>query len=303
MVTAPDPESGSALPQRFFGERILIVPRAQARAFLHDWRSPGIVVTDAGYFPRAASHLRARTRPIDELVVIACVAGRGWYATDGGRASISPGQILLVPPGETHAYGADENEPWTIWWAHLAGASLTEFLAGHAIPPGPHDRTPTAFFEVATQLKRIVDILERDMTVGGLTRAAGAGWHMLTEIVADRPVAPGMQDVLDAAATAIREDLHADVSADRFATGARVSTSHFSTQFRRRFGMSVKEYQLHARMTRAREIFETRDTSVGATARAVGYADPLYFSRLFVRLHGIPPSAYQSGERGPAVAG
>jgi len=38
----------------------------------------------------------------------------------------------------------------------------------------------------------------------------------------------------------------------------------------------------------------TTDQSVATIARQVGYDDPLYFSRIFRRVHGVSPSEYRN---------
>ncbi|MGF6823393.1 AraC family transcriptional regulator of arabinose operon [Microbacterium sp. ZKA21] len=289
-------------PQRFRGERFLVVPRGEARAVLDGPASPGVAVTDCGYFPHADRHFRVRNAAISELIVIACQNGTGWYDTGSGPAPIVPGQILLVPPGQIHAYGASADDPWTVWWVHVAGVALSEFLSRHGVAGAEPVRTPSSFFQITALIAQIVTTLEVDMTEISQLRAAGTAWHLLTTIVTDKPVAKGMDQVLDDAAAAIRTRVQDKASTEDFAAAANVSVSHFAAQFRRRFGVSVGTYQRQIRMARARELFDLGTGTVGEVAREVGYDDPLYFSRQFTRTHGVSPRAYKDGDRGAPVA-
>ncbi|QHC58729.1 AraC family transcriptional regulator [Rathayibacter sp. VKM Ac-2760] len=255
------------------------------------------MVTDCGYFPRAAGHFRTRMDPIAEAIVIACVEGRGWCDTGSGRIEIGPGDVLVVPPGRAHAYGAAGGDPWTVWWLHAAGDSLSAFLRAHGMTEADPVRRPVTFFTVTGLLARVVTAMEEDLTTANLTRAAGTAWHLLSVIVADRPAHRDLAGILEAAAASLRSDLMTKASAAQFAAASHVSVSHFSAQFRLRFGMSVQGYQLQIRMSRARELFDVQRLPVGEVARAVGYSDPLYFSRQFSRLHGVSPSMYRSGRR------
>ncbi len=288
----------------YLGQRMLVVPRAQVAGFLADHRSPGLAVSDCGYFPRADRHFRARVDPIPELVLVACMDGRGWIDTGSGSHEVGPGQMLVIPPHRLHAYGAVDDDPWTVWWVHLTGKALAGFSAAHDLDdPARVVREPTSFFEIASLMAQIVAVLEVDMTVSSLTRAAGTGWHLLSLLATD-PARSGRpsSEMLEAVAAAIRDDLITKASASRFAAGAHMSVSHFSTLFRERFGVSVQTYQLNIRMARARELFDVQRLSVAEVARTVGYDDALYFSRQFARVHGIPPSAYRAGARGAAPA-
>jgi AraC family transcriptional regulator, arabinose operon regulatory protein len=47
-------------------------------------------------------------------------------------------------------------------------------------------------------------------------------------------------------------------------------------------------------MARARALLDTTTSTVTEIASAVGYSDPLYFSRHFRRVHGMSPSAYRA---------
>ena len=284
--------------QRFAGERILVVPRSDVHTLLTGDLSGGVAITDCGFFPQAAGHFRARVRAIDECIVIACVSGSGWYDIGDGRQPVTAGQVLLVPPGQIHAYGADAQSPWTIWWAHLAGAGLGGFLRAHGMHVGATLRTPSSFFETSSLLSQIVRLLEQDMTERSQIRAAGTAWHLLSVLAADRSLAVGMDQLVDEAAAVIRADLSEKASAERFARSAHVSKSHFGAQFRERFGVSVSGYQLQARMARARELFDLGGRSVSEVAASAGYDDPLYFTRQFTKFHGVSPSAYRRGERG-----
>jgi len=293
--------SARSAPQKFTGERLLVVPRGDARALLEGPTSPLLAVTDCGYFPRADQHFRVRVPAISELIVIACITGGGWCDTGSGRRSIRAGQILLVPPGQIHAYGASPDDPWTVWWVHIAGTALGDFLAGHGVEGTEPVRTPTSFLEITALIAQIVATLEVDMTGKSQLRAAGIAWNLLTAMVTDKEVAKGMDQILDDAASAIRTRMQDRVSADVLAASANVSPSHFAAQFRRRFGVSVGTYQLQVRMARARELFDLGTANVGDVARAVGYDDPLYFSRQFSRMHGVSPRAYRRGDRGAPV--
>ncbi len=51
-------------------------------------------------------------------------------------------------------------------------------------------------------------------------------------------------------------------------------------------------------MARARALLDTTTMPIGEVARAVGYHDPLYFSRQFHKLHGETPTSYRALHKG-----
>jgi AraC family transcriptional regulator of arabinose operon len=52
------------------------------------------------------------------------------------------------------------------------------------------------------------------------------------------------------------------------------------------------------RMTRARGLLDRTTLTIAEIARAVGYDDPLYFSRHFRDRHGVSPREYRAIHKG-----
>lgn len=282
----------------FPGQRMFIVPARQVRHFLQDQNGPGVAVAACGFFPRAARHALQRSTPSTHAIIIACLAGEGWCTTSAGTFAVHPGEILLLPPGLAHAYGASEANPWTLWWVHLAGRHLLDFLAGHGIDGSDPVRSPAHFLDIAALISQIARVVESDPTPTSMLRSAGVAWHLLGIVASDRSAIRGPLQAIEDAATTLRENPADALSVADLAAATHLSVSHFAKVFRRRFGVSVVEYQTQVRMARARELLDNTNLTVRDVGRAVGYTDQLYFSRRFRSIHGIPPSAYKSGNRG-----
>lgn len=73
-----------------------------------------------------------------------------------------------------------------------------------------------------------------------------------------------------------------------------LDSAYFSRLFKKRTGMSPKQYLLKIRMERAKELLLTTDHSIKEIAATVGYNDPLYFSKLFYKAEGMAPSKYRT---------
>ena len=74
-----------------------------------------------------------------------------------------------------------------------------------------------------------------------------------------------------------------------------VSTSYFSTVFKKETGKTFVKYLTEFRMEKAADLLLTKKEKTYLIAQKVGYSDPNYFSYVFKRQFGVPPSKYRAG--------
>ena len=84
------------------------------------------------------------------------------------------------------------------------------------------------------------------------------------------------------------------LSLDEVARVNAMSRYHFSRIFRLKTGFTFKNYINSKRIQRAKYLMENEDMNITEAAFAVGYNDLSYFSRLFLKREGLPPSKYKS---------
>ena len=72
---------------------------------------------------------------------------------------------------------------------------------------------------------------------------------------------------------------------------------HFATKYKALTGYSPIKHFLNMKMEHACHLLDTGDLSVKGVAAALGYDDPLYFSRSFNKTVGMPPRSYRNSVR------
>ncbi|WP_344480428.1 AraC family transcriptional regulator [Glycomyces endophyticus] len=279
----------------FAGQRMLVVPRPTADKALRHPVTGRLLVTDAGYFPHAARHGRSRPNGAAEHILLVCTGGAGWCTVDGTRYTVSRGGVVLIPADLPHAYGAAEDDPWTLWWFHFTGTDAPDLARAARTAAGgrvTHLRDPAP---VASLVSQVIDALDSGLTVSAMVHASGAAWHALAHVIATGRRSPGSNlSPLERAVQHLQETTPRRTPVTALASMVGMSQSQLSSLFRTQLGVSPLQYQVQLRMARARELLDGTDLPVAAIARETGYDDQLYFSRQFNRQHGMTPTAYRT---------
>ena len=93
----------------------------------------------------------------------------------------------------------------------------------------------------------------------------------------------------------MREDVARPWTLEELAREANLSSPHFTALCRRQTGMPPLSLLIRLRLQRAMDLLQHGNHNVAEAARAVGYEDPFYFSRLFRKHIGVTPSSCRQG--------
>lgn len=86
-----------------------------------------------------------------------------------------------------------------------------------------------------------------------------------------------------------------NISVANLAEMEHMSERWYRELFREAFGASPSSYITALRMAFARKLLRETNLPIAQVAQSCGYEDSLYFSRLFCKKNGMPPTAYQKG--------
>lgn len=91
----------------------------------------------------------------------------------------------------------------------------------------------------------------------------------------------------------LKQNVSNNVSIADVAHYCHCSQSYLSRIFKRRIGVNVSVYINKMRVEIAKEHLMTTKERITEIALKVGYNDPNYFSRVFIKLVGIPPTEFR----------
>jgi AraC family transcriptional regulator of arabinose operon len=256
-----------------------------------------ILPSHVGFFPHARGHRVRREAGIGSTIFKYCIRGTGWCELRGGRFEVGPGDLLVVPRGQPHAYGAHPERPWTIHWCHTMGDDVPhvlEELGASAEHPVVHlGQSPTlvGLFEELRQA--LGDSCSAQAVLYG-SQLLGHMFGLMIRLRRQAVREPlDVRERVFASVAYMKEHPERPLDLETLASMAGLSPSHYSALFRTFTGYPPKHYFTRLRMARAQELLETTGDSVKTISYLLGFEDPLYFSRVFRLFNRMSPSRFR----------
>jgi len=220
--------------------------------------------------------------------VVYYLQGSGHLLQDGHKFNYQPGWISIYQPGIKHA---DEPES--------AGQQLCLGISGcnsEKLPSGMFKADKSVTQCVEYILREIKNPLEKD-SQERLDILAGWLALELNRITGNIPRKDSLPVPVKAAKEIFDSRFEEMIDLQELAGSLYVSPDYFRHLFKKSLGESPLNYLIRRRLEFACELLNFTDLSVGEIAGKVGFDNVYYFSRIFRKRHGIPPSVYRSQSR------
>ena len=289
----------------FSGSRMLVVPPLMLRMMEGDPLMSELHITDIGYYPHASHHEISRTTPISQYVIIYCVEGSGqfwWTARDGVRHEhqVGANQYFILPARCPHGYTASKEHPWTIYWIHFDGRLASYYGEGAGQPVTVRPEIHSRISSRQNLFEEIFNVLQLGFTRENLAYSSSLLHYYLGSLrfvvqyrlsSAVNQVNP--QNVVDAVIHYMSENIEKHLTLDNLCAYAGYSSSHLSALFRSATGHSPLEHFNIMKIKAACQLLHDTPMRVNQICHKVGFTDCYYFSRLFKKIVGVPPTEYR----------
>lgn len=287
----------------FQGQKAIILPQSVLRDLTANQVTKLLFVTDIGYYPRAHYHYRERSSGSDQHILIYCTEGKGWVNTGTARMKVLKDQYFFIPAKTAHSYGADNNDPWTIYWIHFKG-SLSGIFVKNEI-------ALTSIGESNNFLRndrriRLFDELYQNLSMGysqeNLEYASICLWYLLGAFKYlpqfERIRSVQQHDIIEKSILYMHDHIEENINLGEIAEFCGYSVSHFSMIFKKKTSRSPIEYFSNLKIQRASQMLDFTEMPVNEIAEKLNFEDPFYFSRVFKKLMGLAPSEYRRKKKG-----
>ncbi len=297
--TSASPFAEPRLADSFAGETWCSIPLAVQQEVRKNKLFAALYAVIIGWFPQARFHYRERPQGAGQQIMLFCLDGAGWFEIGGRRESLRANEVLFLPKHVPHAYGADEDDPWSIHWMHFDGHDALHFLAH--LPAGAHkiQLTPEIADEADQLFRRCRQMLTSGFSRSNLLHLSSSLRYMISLMIHANPAyaqaIPARQN------WPLREvieymvcHLKGGVTLDHLASIAGLSKSRFSANFKVQTGFSPMEYYAYLRIQEACHQLNDRALSIKQVSAQLGFEDQYYFSRVFTKFMGMAPSSYRA---------
>jgi AraC family transcriptional regulator, arabinose operon regulatory protein len=221
----------------------------------------------------------------------------GWCEIGGQHHEVKRENLLLIPAGVPHWYGADHQHPWSIYWFHAVGASIPDYLDALGASVAHPVVLLGGNVQLFSHFEEILQALEQGFALPQLLCAAHAQAHLVGLMLWHRyqfhqDGIPGQQRV-SKSIQFMKEHLGEPLRVEALAALANLSSSRYTALFRQSKGHAPMEYLIRLRMSRAVQLLSTTTLPIKNISTQVGWPDPLYFSRVFHSVHGHSPTEHR----------
>lgn len=231
------------------------------------------------------------------------LSGTGTLIADDAKGitqtySVRSGQGFLIFPEQITTYYADQHSPWEYSWIEFDGLrvkealSLTDFSLNHPIYH-PHSKDlqeqmvkemnyiishpKESSFHLLGHLYLFFDYFIQSAKSTRLTQSSKMSDYYIQEAI-----------------HYMEQNFQNDISIEEIAAVCGINRSYLGKIFRNSIGRSPQEFLMNYRMVKATELLKLTTLSIADIGTAVGYGNPLHFSRAFKNIYGVSPREWRN---------
>ncbi|MDR9798128.1 AraC family transcriptional regulator [Aeribacillus pallidus] len=214
-----------------------------------------------------------------QCILLYTASGSGQLTSSGKEQSIMEGKCYWV---ETPSLLLSSSKLLTVYllsWERAENAWLSTLTTLPLVEQSPSKAVP---------IWKELLLLQKADSLSDRCRFLSLVWNFLS-MITDQTVVDGVEEAI----SFIRNHLSQPFSIAELSTRVGMTPTSFARAFRKKVGMSPKEFVNKARLKMAKELMiQHQGIMLKDVALQVGLQDEFYFSRLFKKKEGISPNIY-----------
>ena len=259
-------------------------------------RSSLLHLQETGELKACRPHTSSRSS-LQSYLFLVVIDGAGTLVYDSKEYELTTNSCVFIDCKKPYSHTTDESNLWTLRWCHFYGPTMQSIYNKYCERGGrpvftPEDSAP--FFDVLSELLRVAKGSDymRDMLINEqlsiLIRLIMAeSWHP-----EDKALPSKRASVLEVKRY-LDENFSERIVLDDLCNQFYISKYYLTHSFKDQFGMSITNYLLSVRITKAKQLLRFSNKTVEEIGYETGIGAPTYFSRVFKDVEGVSPSQYR----------
>ncbi|MFP4380634.1 MAG: helix-turn-helix domain-containing protein [Candidatus Sumerlaeia bacterium] len=206
--------------------------------------------------------------------------GSGRLLFDGGEIAFKPGTAICIPPDVCHSEEADV--PFMNRWVAVERLDMDEDFLIFQVPL---KHPVLSLISILYEESRV----EHSHSKMIVRQLFGAFMLYLDEWLIEEPLDVLVADLKRLIVNGLHDP---EFRVNDAMDSIPLSRDYLRRLFKKKFGLSPKQYLIDLRMSRARELLAL-GMRVKNVADSTGYLDPYHFSKAFHQVHGQSPSSWR----------
>lgn len=269
--------------------RIIYTPSLFARANL-------LHLQEIGILHARKPHCSKRENLASYLFFLV-LDGSGTLEYQGKSYPLSQGDCVFIDCKKPYAHYTSE-DLWKLQWIHFFGPNMMgiyeKYMERGGLPCF-HPRELSAYTHLLDEMQNIAaspsyikDMKIYEKITSLLTVLMEESWNPKQQfhVSAKRR---NLQDIKEYLEEHYAEKITLDMLAERF----YINKYYLTRIFKEQFGVSINNYLLQVRITRAKQLLRFSEYSIEKIGQQCGMNDANYFSRMFKKMEGIAPGEYR----------
>lgn len=224
--------------------------------------------------------------------------GKGHFKFNGKKYVIRKGNMFLFRPGQEQIYDLFKKDSPETYWVHFTGYDVERILKEYNMPENTMTYIGT-FADYAWYFRQM--IRELQFRKPGFEQMLRLQLYQLF-IVIGRNIRTSVSEFeppeeIERAIHFFETNYHTEIVIEDYTKSRFIKTCWFIRNFKEMTGKTPTQYIIALRIDKAKELLEASEYNISQISAAVGYDNPLYFSRLFSKYTGMSPKEYRKSHK------
>lgn len=287
------------IEQGFTGQRFVYLPQPMMELMADSPLSSDLYICSMGHYPRALYHYVSRENGCDEYLFLYCKSGSGWVEYCGTRYRLLANYFMILPPNVQYAYGADSDNPWTIYWFHFRGQKAPLYADNLAHPTLVDPSDDSRIEDRLDIFEEIYSVVSDSSTLESLYYANLCFAHFMASFIfvdvfrGVRRKREYSESMINRVVSYMNDNVENRLTLDEVALYAGYSKSYLHRKFVKETGYAPMDYFIRIKVNKACLLLIQTDMKINQIALKLGFRESQYFSRTFFNSVGLSPTEFR----------